>query len=208
MRFNALIWAYLVLQLVSAVYAAPRFDPRAPAGEEASSSKRKGSEDDGSAKRIKIENPSVKEESPGVRVKKESHSPDIGEDRSRVEFSYVEEGKFKGRVHKVSLGEYSKHWMETLVKQTAREKWGWTEGRVESLLFDYPESNPEHWGATIKWFFFKGPFQDCGLKENGCLGEVNVITHSGSVYKRGGRNGNGKGDLVHYVDKLDISFGV
>ncbi|KAJ3737539.1 hypothetical protein DFJ43DRAFT_1135315 [Lentinula guzmanii] len=211
MRFNALIWAYLVLQLVSAVYAAPRFDPRAP-GEEASSGKRKGPEDDGSspAKRIKIENPSVKEESP-VHVKQESPSPDIVENRPRVVVSYITKGPLRvgPQVPSWILGnqhDRAQGLIEKLVKNTAREKWGWSEVQVESLQFDYPQEGPQSWGAMVKRFFFKGPFQDCGAKEEiGCLGEIYGLDASiGYVYKRStGRNGDQRGDLLHSLTTLN-----
>ncbi|KAJ3982299.1 hypothetical protein F5890DRAFT_382044 [Lentinula detonsa] len=206
MRFNALIWAYLVLQLVSAVYAAPRFDPRAP-GDEASSSKRKGPEDDGSspAKRIKFENPSVKEESP-VRVKQESPSPDIVENRPRVVVSYITTGRLRGPQRlRVALGQDDRGLIEKLVQKTAREKWGWSEVQVESLQFDYPQEGPQFWGTMVNRFFFKGPFQDCGANEEiGCLGEIYGFGASiGYVYKRTGRNGDQRGDLLHTLTTLN-----
>ncbi|KAJ3993874.1 hypothetical protein F5050DRAFT_1842440 [Lentinula boryana] len=202
MRFNAVIWAYLVLQLVSAVYAAPRFDSRAP-GEVESSSKRKGSEDDGSspAKRIKTEEPRVMEEA-SVRVKQESHSPGIVENRPKVEISYIDKGRLDQLNLGVPLGEYDRGLIEKLVKKTVREKWRWSEEQVQSLLFDYPERPPRYWGSLVKRFFFKGPFQDCGANEEiGCLAEVVPTMRSGSVFKR---SGNKKGDHVYDVKDLDI----
>ncbi|KAJ4466842.1 hypothetical protein C8J55DRAFT_234017 [Lentinula edodes] len=199
MRFA--VWAYVALFfLLSAVYAAPRFNARAGSDE--------GSPSEPPNKKIKLEPGTqavntVKAESPTIKA--ESTSPAPMNPPDVVHITFIDKGKLKGK-YQVPFGQRDKDFLKALLRRVAREKWGWTEDRIQNLAFEYPDQT-HHYAGLWRRYYFKGPFAQCGEQDDEqCIVEVsdyyNAQDHpsgEGSIYlrKRGLRGFiDGKGDEI------------
>ncbi|KAJ3905267.1 hypothetical protein F5879DRAFT_755688 [Lentinula edodes] len=163
------LWAYVAFfSLLSAVYAAPRFNARAGSDE--------GSPSEPPNKKIKLEpgtqavkqeSPSVKAESPSVKaesptIKAESSSPPPMNPREVVHISFINKGKLKGK-YQVPFGQRDKDFLKALLRRVAREKWGWTEDRIQNLAFEYPDQT-HHYAGLWRRYYFKGPLPSAANK--------------------------------------------
>ncbi|GAW04016.1 hypothetical protein LENED_005779 [Lentinula edodes] len=159
------LWAYVAFfSLLSAVYAAPRFNARAGSDE--------GSPSEPPNKKIKLEpgtqavkqeSPSVKPESPSVKpesptIKAESSSPPPMNPRE------------------VPFGQRDKDFLKALLRRVAREKWGWTEDRIQNLAFEYPDQT-HHYAGLWRRYYFKVEVSDYYNAQDHPSGE-------GSIYLR------------------------
>ncbi|KAH7878209.1 uncharacterized protein C8R40DRAFT_831646 [Lentinula edodes] len=159
---------------------------------------------------VKAESPAVKAESPAVKaespaVKAESFSPPPMNPREVVHISFIDKGKLKGQ-HWFPFEQRDKDLLEALIRRAARETWSWTEGRIQNMAFEYPDQT-HHYTGIMKRYFFKGPFKQCGERDDEeCIAEIvdfydkqDPPRGEGSIYlrKRGVRGFIGdKGDKI------------
>ncbi|KAF8828100.1 hypothetical protein HHX47_DHR4000577 [Lentinula edodes] len=99
--------------------------------------------------------------------------------REVVHISFINKGKLKGK-YQVPFGQRDKDFLKALLRRVAREKWGWTEDRIQNLAFEYPDQT-HHYAGLWRRYYFKGIPADTSQNPNTSSGIPHVPPGPSSV---------------------------